>query len=276
MPNVGGSKRLDLGAEDTQLAQNGLQIGTLSLSRYETIGCMDRASLEQLLGRGLSLAEIGKRFGRHEATVAYWVKKHGLQAVNYEKHVARGGVAREDLEQLIEQGMSIAQAAMALGRSKGTVRHWLRQYGLKTQAQRWIGEGSTRAMKQAGKATVTRECSKHGMTEFWLEGRGYYRCKRCRLERVSRRRRKVKQILVAEAGGRCALCGYDRCVAALHFHHLDPSSKQFHLSMHGAGRSIASARAEMAKCVLLCANCHAEVESGLVTLEADAIRSGLA
>ena len=97
------------------------------------------------------------------------------------------------------------------------------------------------------------------------------------LERVSRRRRKVKQILVAEAGGCCALCSYDRCVAALHFHHLDPSSKQFHLSMHGAARSIASARAEMAKCVLLCANCHAEVEAaGIATLEADAIRSGLA
>ena len=238
--------------------------------------CMDRVSLEQLLDQGLSLAEIGRRFELHEATVGYWVKKHGLQAVNRDKHVARGGLPREDLESLIERGMSIAQIADAVKCSKGTVRHWLRQYGLKTQAQRWIGEESTRTMRRAGKATVMRACRKHGITEFWLEGRGYYRCKRCRLERVSRRRRKVKQILVAEAGGRCALCGYDRCVAALHFHHLDPSSKQFHLSMHGAGRSIASARAEMAKCVMLCANCHAEVESGLTTLEADAIRSGLA
>jgi transposase len=238
--------------------------------------CMDRASLEQLLDQGLSLAEIGRRFGLHEATVGYWVKKHGLQAVNREKHAARGGLARDELERLIQAGMSIAQIAKSVGCSKGTVRHWLRQYGLKTQAQRWIGEESTRAGKAAGKATVMRECHQHGMTEFWLEGRGYYRCKRCRLERVSRRRRKVKQILVAEAGGCCALCGYDRCVAALHFHHLDPSSKQFHLSMHGAARSLASARVEMAKCVLLCANCHAEVESGLATLETDAIRSGLA
>jgi transposase len=43
---------------------------------------MDRASLEQLLGRGLSLAEIGRRFDLHEATVSYWVKKHGLEAVH--------------------------------------------------------------------------------------------------------------------------------------------------------------------------------------------------
>jgi transposase-like protein len=46
--------------------------------------CMDRASLEQLLDQGLSLAEIGRRFGLHEATVGYWVKKHGLRAVNRE------------------------------------------------------------------------------------------------------------------------------------------------------------------------------------------------
>jgi hypothetical protein len=42
--------------------------------------CMDRASLERFLSDGLSLAEIGIRVGKHEATVAYWVDKHGLQA----------------------------------------------------------------------------------------------------------------------------------------------------------------------------------------------------
>jgi hypothetical protein len=96
-----------------------------------------------------------------------------------------------------------------------------------------------------------RSCRTHGVTEFWLEGRGYYRCKRCRMERVSKRRRKVKLVLVAEAGGRCALCGYDRCVGALHFHHVDPSTKRFHLSMQGVARSLEAARTEMSKCVLL-------------------------
>ena len=40
---------------------------------------MERAYLEELLGQGLSLAEIGRRVGRHEATVAYWLRKHGLR-----------------------------------------------------------------------------------------------------------------------------------------------------------------------------------------------------
>ncbi len=228
---------------------------------------MDRTSLQQLLGQGLSLAEIGRRFDLHETTVSYWATKYGLQAANRARHAARGTIAREDLEALIEAQLSIAQIATQVGRSKGTVRHWLMRYGLKTYAQqRRVSASSTRAAKAAGKATTMRKCRRHGLTEFWLEGRGYYRCKRCRQDRVAQRRRKMKRILVAEAGGRCVICGYDGCVSALHFHHLDPSSKRFHLSMQGVTRSLVAARAEMAKCVLLCANCHAEVEAGVVVL----------
>jgi len=77
-----------------------------------------------------------------------------------------------------------------------------------------------------------------------------------------RRRRKVKAILIAEAGGRCRLCGYDGHPAALQFHHLDANGKRFSLSQQGVSRSLERARAEARKCVLLCANCHAEVEAG--------------
>ncbi len=85
-----------------------------------------------------------------------------------------------------------------------------------------------------------------------------------RSEAVVRRRRKVKQVLVEEAGGVCARCGYSRCMAALEFHHLVPSEKSFSLSHRGVARSLEKARAEASKCVLLCANCHAEVEAGMI------------
>lgn len=93
---------------------------------------MDRASLEQFLGQDLSLAEIGRRVGRHEATVAYWLKKYGLESANGEKHAWRGGIAKEDLAALVGSGMSIAQIAERIGCSKATVRHWLARYALKT------------------------------------------------------------------------------------------------------------------------------------------------
>jgi transposase len=233
---------------------------------------MDRTSLEQLLGRGLSLAEIGKRFGRHEATVAYWVKKHGLQAANHGKYAARGGIPQDELESLVEEGLSIAQIAEAVGRSKATVRHWLIRYGLKTHGGR--GRRSpeeAQAAKQAGLATVTMLCRHHGETEFWLSGRGYYRCKRCRSAAVARRRRKVKAILVEEAGGSCCICGYRRNMRALHFHHLEPSQKRHEINAKGVAIALEKLRVEAQKCVLLCSNCHAEVEDGITSIPVSAL-----
>jgi hypothetical protein len=83
---------------------------------------------------------------------------------------------------------------------------------------------------------------------------------------VNEHRRRVKQTLVAEAGGRCILCGYDRCVRALEFHHVDPATKRFGVALRGVARSLERARAEAAKCVLLCSNCHMEVEAGLASV----------
>lgn len=51
----------------------------------------------------------------------------------------------------------------------------------------------------------------------------------------------------------------------MEFHHLDPSKKEFTLSKRGA-RSLERLRAEVDKCVLLCSNCHAEVEAGLTNV----------
>ncbi len=80
---------------------------------------------------------------------------------------------------------------------------------------------------------ATRVCQTHGETEFVLEGRGYYRCKKCRQQRVVEWRRRARLKLVAEAGGACLLCGYNRYVGALHFHHLDPEQKEFAVSGRG-------------------------------------------
>jgi transposase len=219
---------------------------------------MDRASLEEFLSQGLSLAEIGKRVGKHEVTVAYWVKKHGLAAVNREQHVAKGGLDRDRLEKLVGDGLSTTQIASLVGRSKSTVRHWLKEYGLRTQwAERRRSSGN-------GEPTLELRCTTHGLTTFRHRSKGGYRCTKCRADAVSRRRRKVKRMLVEEAGGCCAICGYGRSISALEFHHVVPAEKRFALSHRGVTRSIERARQEARKCVLLCANCHAEVEAGMV------------
>jgi hypothetical protein len=73
----------------------------------------------------------------------------------------------------------------------------------------------------------------------------------------------MKEALVAEAGGACEVCGYSRCLGALQFHHIDPAAKRYALAGRGITRSLAEAREEAKKCVLLCSNCHAEVEAGV-------------
>lgn len=228
---------------------------------------MDKSSLQLLLAQGESIERIARRFGKDPSTISYWMTKHGLASPYAEKHAARGGIERERLERLVESGMTIAEIAQRVGRSKATVRYWLCEYGFKTLN----GRGSRRAAavfeaRGAGALVTTMTCAHHGETDFILEGRGYYRCKRCRAERVARRRRDVKAIVVREAGGSCLLCGYNRCVAALHFHHVNPKDKRFHVALRGAARSLERVRKEVQKCVLLCANCHAEVEAGMTAL----------
>jgi transposase len=228
---------------------------------------MDKESLELLLRQGLSIERIAKRFAKDPSSVSYWMKKYGLVSPFAEKHAAKGGLERDRLEALVAAGMTIAEIAEAVGRSKATVRHWMQQYSLRTENAR--GRRSPRLSgdaKDAGSLTARMTCRRHGETDFMLEGRGYYRCKQCRSGRVANRRRHIKQILVREAGGECILCGYDRCIGALQFHHVDPDGKQFNIAFGGIGRSLQRAQAEAKKCVLLCANCHAEVEAGLAAV----------
>jgi hypothetical protein len=154
----------------------------------------------------------------------------------------------------------LREMADAVDRSIATVRHWLTKWEI-DRAPRPASRRPPDPATAPRDAVMT--CSRHGKTVFRLDSRGGYRCCRCRQERVTRRRRALKQLLVEEAGGACAGCGYDACLAALQFHHVDRATKAFALSAKGVTRSIARARAEAAKCVLLCANCHAEVEAGV-------------
>jgi hypothetical protein len=223
---------------------------------------MERDLLERYLSEGLSLDQIGLLVNRDPATVGYWVRKHGLVANGREKHAPRGGLTKDQLEPLIARGMTIRAIADELDVSRSTVRHWMGKFGLRTRRHRENRHlGADRKPR-----TIVDECPKHGETEYVLENRGAYRCKRCRSEAVLRWRQRLKQRLVGEAGGACAICGYSRHPAALHFHHIDPAAKDFALSHKGVTRSLERARAEARKCVLLCANCHAEVEAGVASL----------
>lgn len=224
---------------------------------------MDKHWLAARLDAGDSIEAIAREVGKHPSTVSYWVDKHGLASLHAARHASRGGIPRELLTNLAMEGLSIRGMAARLGCSAATVRHWLRKYEIETHRTAQLR--STREGRAAGQPAALRVCGFHGATAFVLDTDGYYRCPRCRADSVIRRRSRIRDLVLAEAGGCCALCGYSRNPAALQFHHIDPGAKEFTLR-NGDTRSLERMRAEAAKCVLLCANCHAEVESGAAQL----------
>jgi len=81
------------------------------------------------------------------------------------------------------------------------------------------------------------------------------------VETVTLFRQRRKDNLIKLCGGKCALCGYNRCSAGLEFHHINPETKKFGLSS-GNCHKIEDDIAEVKKCILICANCHREVHNG--------------
>lgn len=88
------------------------------------------------------------------------------------------------------------------------------------------------------------------------------KCRSCTAAYMTKRKQKCKDLLVKNAGGKCVRCGYSGCNRALHFHHFDPSTKQF-LICQMLSSNFERLMEEVDKCILLCANCHFEKHDGL-------------
>ena len=90
---------------------------------------------------------------------------------------------------------------------------------------------------------------------------------------VARRRRMLRLRAIQYKGGKCSNCGYNRCIAALDFYHLDPTQKEFGISMDGITRSWIRIQSELDKCVLVCSNCHREIHAKILQ-PSEVIQSG--
>jgi hypothetical protein len=92
------------------------------------------------------------------------------------------------------------------------------------------------------------------MREVW-----YPRNRARHQQLVRRNEASLREIVLREKElrGGCCQCGFDRHPAALDFHHRESENKLFTITwalQNGIGK--ARLTAEMAKCDLLCANCH--------------------
>lgn len=74
------------------------------------------------------------------------------------------------------------------------------------------------------------------------------------MARLSEIKREVDAVKLASG---CSVCGYKQSAWALEFHHTGEKENNIG-RMVGQGRSLKSIFKEARKCVILCANCHAE------------------
>lgn len=104
-------------------------------------------------------------------------------------------------------------------------------------------------------------CEKHGLTKGVGNGKGQRRCAQCNSERVMKRQKELKIMAVELKGGCCSVCGYDKCIYALEFHHTDPSIKEFTPNKITSWTKLEK---ELKHCILVCSNCHREIHASLV------------
>ena len=87
-------------------------------------------------------------------------------------------------------------------------------------------------------------------------------CKMCNYKNTLERQRRFKEICVKYKNGKCCLCGYNKCINALEFHHKDSSQKDFEISkfrLTSYEKNKEIIEKELDKCILVCANCHREL-----------------
>jgi 5-methylcytosine-specific restriction endonuclease McrA len=124
-----------------------------------------------------------------------------------------------------------------------------------------FGQHNTKQIHIATERSPERKCKECSRVFPWAKAAGHRGelCNTC----VQRKRRKLFSALIDEQmGTKCWICGYDRSRSAMHLHHVDPASKSFAVG-GSEGRSFEKVKAELAKCALLCSNCHCEVHEGI-------------
>jgi hypothetical protein len=154
------------------------------------------------------------------------------------------------LEKFLQEGRSVSWIAKEMKAGRKTIIKWITRYGL---------SNNDRKCKNCGKplSGIQRYycCSTCKTSHWWKQ-------KSNGASRLTIKARQKKQELVEMFGGSCSICGYNKCMDGLCFHHLNPTEKRMELNNRNiAGRAWDLVMEEANKCQLLCLNCHAEVHS---------------
>lgn len=154
----------------------------------------------------------------------------------------------------IDRGLSTWKMADELNITQPAVRYWLKKYNLKTRKVMCDSEGC----KYCPKCKTVKD-----RAEFYSSTKSSSYCKSCIVLNLAEKRQEAKKRAVEYLGGKCICCGYNKSLAALEFHHLDPGQKD--PDYYSLKTNFEKLKSELDKCALLCANCHREEHSLYLT-----------
>ena len=119
-----------------------------------------------------------------------------------------------------------------------------------------IGASSNENMKKCSVCGMYKPLNDFNLLKTSKDGH-HSRCKQCKTVLDIERRNNRINSLKLSIGGKCTKCGYDKCLAALEFHHRNKEDKLYNLSQKKYMKENSLLK-EIGKCNLLCANCHRE------------------
>jgi len=113
-------------------------------------------------------------------------------------------------------------------------------------------------VKKQSRRTECKDC----YNEYF---RNYMKNNKNHQNRVRQGKRKRQQeVTDLKLAVGCQVCGYKGCYSSLHFHHKDPEIKEYSISW-GVQRQLSgdNIQKELDKCIIVCSNCHGEIEQGI-------------
>lgn len=174
---------------------------------------------------------------------------------------------KENILKLRNEGKSYNEISKSLKCSKSNVSYYCKGYSIDKDKKIKKIKKNIKCVVCDKEIEVTLNskkkcCSVECRMKYRIE---YHKNRNYEYDKVKewRNNRKIKAI--EYKGGKCIKCGYDRCITALEFHHLEPNKKDFTISKN-VNHSFEKIRKELDKCILVCANCHREIHEGIIEI----------
>lgn len=168
-------------------------------------------------------------------------------------------IEKNILEEFVNNGWSARKISKRLGKGLTTVRYWLNKHDI-------IKEKQTKEWEKSGEKCCPNCKETKKIHEFYKrrnDSAPSTYCIICTKLQTTNRMRKFKEKCVEYKGGKCDICGYDKYVGALEFHHENQKEKDFEISKLKSWTFDERIIKELDKCVILCSNCHKETHWNL-------------